>query len=568
MIFSLYIYNYALIQELTVEFSPGLNIITGETGAGKSILIGALNLVLGERASSDLVRSGTTKAVIEAILKDVHSEKVNVLLSAANIETTPELILRRELSSSGQSRCFINDSPCNASLLKQAGEILIDLHGQHDHQLLLNADSHETLLDDFAQSDSDVTDYKAARFLLLELQNQLNTLNKEAAEIRDKKETLDFQINELKMLDLKNDEYKDIETEISLLENSETLFSLTSSLNDLLYDCEHSIYTSITSALHTLEKLASIDKRFDIHVEETRTVKSIVDEIARFTRSYSSVIDFNPARLDSLRERQLKLQRICKKYGLTLTELIDYQNELDARVALEDSLEEEVNHIKAKITLQKAELSILALRLSGKRQKAAHQLEKVIQEQLAQLGIPNATFIVNITHDEQDNGEISNDGKRFACFSCGYDRIEFMISTNPGEKPKPLIKVASGGEISRIMLAMKSALADSAKLPILIFDEIDTGISGRVAEAVALSLKKLSRLHQIIAITHLPQIAAMADTHLQVQKSLQHDRTVSEVITLDHKSRLKAIAGLISGTEVSHSSLNLASELLDRGKSI
>ena len=424
------------------------------------------------------------------------------------------------------------------------------------------------MFDDFAQSDSDVTDYKAARFLLLELQNQLNTLNKEAAEIRDKKETLDFQINELKMLDLKNDEYKDIETEISLLENSETLFSLTSSLNDLLYDCEHSIYTSITSALHTLEKLASIDKRFDIHVEETRTVKSIVDEIARFTRSYSSVIDFNPARLDSLRERQLKLQRICKKYGLTLTELIDYQNELDARVALEDSLEEEVNHIKAKITLQKAELSILALRLSGKRQKAAHQLEKVIQEQLAQLGIPNATFIVNITHDEQDNGEISNDGKRFACFSCGYDRIEFMISTNPGEKPKPLIKVASGGEISRIMLAMKSALADSAKLPILIFDEIDTGISGRVAEAVALSLKKLSRLHQIIAITHLPQIAAMADTHLQVQKSLQHDRTVSEVITLDHKSRLKAIAGLISGTEVSHSSLNLASELLDRGKSI
>ena len=568
MLFSLYIKNYALIQELTVEFSPGLNIITGETGAGKSILIGALNLVLGERASSDLVRSGTTKAVIEAILKDVHSEKVNVLLSAANIETTPELILRRELSSSGQSRCFINDSPCNASLLKQAGEILIDLHGQHDHQLLLNADSHETLLDDFAQSDSDVTDYKAARFLLLELQNQLNTLNKEAAEIRDKKETLDFQINELKMLDLKNDEYKDIETEISLLENSETLFSLTSSLNDLLYDCEHSIYTSITSALHTLEKLASIDKRFDIHVEETRTVKSIVDEIARFTRSYSSVIDFNPARLDSLRERQLKLQRICKKYGLTLTELIDYQNELDARVALEDSLEEEVNHIKAKITLQKAELSILALRLSGKRQKAAHQLEKVIQEQLAQLGIPNATFIVNITHDEQDNGEISNDGKRFACFSCGYDRIEFMISTNPGEKPKPLIKVASGGEISRIMLAMKSALADSAKLPILIFDEIDTGISGRVAEAVALSLKKLSRLHQIIAITHLPQIAAMADTHLQVQKSLQHDTTVSEVITLDHKSRLKAIAGLISGTEVSHSSLNLASELLDRGKSI
>ena len=568
MLFSLYIKNYALIQELSIEFTPGLTIITGETGAGKSILIGALNLVLGERASSDLVRTGSTKAVIEAVLKEVHSEKLDTLLNAAEIETTTELILRRELSSSGQSRCFINDTPSTAALLKQAGEILIDLHGQHEHQLLLHADTHETMLDDFAQTTAEVNAYKAARAKLQELHKQLVTLKKEAAEIHDKKEILDFQLNELHALDLKNGEDEGIETEIMLLENAETLFSLSSSLNELLYDSEHSVYSSVAAALHIVEKLAVIDKRFDIHIEETRTAKSIIDELARFTRSYSADIDFNPTRLDSLRERQLKLQRISKKYGLTLSGLIELQNELDTKIALEGNLEEEVNHLQQQITLQRTELSILASTLSAKRLDASRKLEREIQKQLAELGIPNATFIVSITHEEDGEGEITIEGKKFSAFNSGYDRTEFLISTNPGEKPRPLIKVASGGEISRIMLAMKSALAESSKLPILIFDEIDTGISGRVAEAVGKSLKKLSRLHQIIAITHLPQIAAMAELHLQVQKSLQNDRTVTEVSALDHESRLQAIAGLISGKEISSSSLNHAAELVAAAQSV
>ncbi len=568
MLFSLYIKNYALIQELSIEFTPGLTIITGETGAGKSILIGALNLVLGERASSDLVRSGATKAVIEAVLKEVHSEKLDNLLTVAEIETTAELILRRELSSSGQSRCFINDTPCTAALLKQVGEILIDLHGQHEHQLLLHADTHETMLDDFAQTASEVSSYKAARSVLRELHKQLVALKKEATEIHDKKEILDFQLNELNALDLKSGEDEGIETEITLLENAETLFTLSSSLNELLYDGEHSVYSSVAAALHIVEKLAGIDKRFDIHIEETRTAKSIIDELARFTRSYTSDIDFNPDRLETLRERQLKLQRICKKYGLTISGLIELQNELDTKIALEGNLEEEVTHLQQQINVQREELSILAGKLSLKRQDASKQLERDIQEQLAELGIANATFIVCITNEENGDGEIAIEGKQFSAFSSGYDRIEFLISTNPGEKPRPLIKVASGGEISRIMLAMKSALAKSTKLPILIFDEIDTGISGRIAEAVGKSLKKLSRLHQIIAITHLPQIAAMAELHLQVQKSLQEERSVTEVTTLDHESRLQAIAGLISGKDISPSSINLAAELVAAAESV
>ncbi|MEI7934438.1 MAG: DNA repair protein RecN [Chlorobiaceae bacterium] len=566
MLFSLYIKNFALIQELTVEFDPGLTIITGETGAGKSILIGALNLVLGERSSSDLVRSGTTKAVIEVVLKEVHSEKIVNLLQAANIDTASELILRRELSSGGQSRCFINDTPCTAALLKQAGEELIDLHGQHEHQLLLHPETHETLLDDFAQTTTEVTAYKSTRSSLQGLQQQLRTLNNEASAIHNKKEIIDFQLKELNSIELKSGEEDTIETEIILLENAETLFTLSSDLNDLLYDSERSLYSAITSALHTVEKLAAIDKRFDIHTEETRNAKSIIDELSRFTRSYASGIDFNPEKLESLRERQLQLQRLCKKYGRTHAELIDLKNELEAKSGLEENLEEEVSRIEQEITLLKTELSLHAETLSSKRQKAASRLETAIQEQLAELGIPHSTFIVSITHEENPKGEISIDGATFTAFPNGYDSVEFLISTNPGEKPRPLVKVASGGEISRVMLAMKSALAESAKLPILIFDEIDTGISGRIAESVGKSLRKLSRLHQIIAITHLPQIAAMGDLHLSVKKSVQQERTVTEVTPLDHESRLQAIASLISGEQISASSLTLAAELVEAAR--
>ena len=385
MLFSLYIKNFALIQELSVEFNPQLTVITGETGAGKSILVGALNLVLGERSSSDMVRSGTNKAVIEAVLKNASTEKIDRLLLTADIEPAPELIIRRELSSAGQSRCFINDTPCTGALLKQVGELLIDLHGQHEHQLLLRADTHETILDEYGETNTEVTAYRATHSLLQDLQRQLSQLKKDAAEILDKKEIVNFQLNELNALDLKTGEEESAETEITLLENAETLFTLSTALSDLLYNSEHSVYSSISTALHTLEKLAEIDKRFATYLEESRTAKSIVDELSRFSRSYSSDIDFNPARLDSLRERQLLLQRIAKKYGRSLPELIALRNQLAARIALEDNLEEEVARIEQNITSQKTQLSLHAAELSGKRQEAAHRLEGVIQGHLAHL---------------------------------------------------------------------------------------------------------------------------------------------------------------------------------------
>lgn len=566
MLFSLYIRNFALIRELSVEFKPGLTIITGETGAGKSILLGALGLILGDRASSDLVRSETGKAVIEAVLKDIPAGKINPLLDTAEIEPGPELIIRREISASGQSRCFVNDTPCTATLLKQLGEQLIDLHGQHEHQLLLHPDTHESMLDDFAGTVQEAAAYRKARTSLRALQLELKALEKESAEVLERKGMLEYQFRELEALDPVEGEDESTGEEITLLENAENLFSLGSILGEQLYDGETSLYPSIASALQTLEKLAAIDRRFEPFIEEIRSAKSIIDELHRFNRKYVSDIEFNQSRLDELRERQLRLQRTCKKYALPISGLIKLRKDLEERLGLEGNLEEKTFMLEKQISSVKAGLSMLASTLSRNRKDAAKRLEKEILHHLSELGIPGASFIVSITHEERPDGEICIDGKNYTSFEAGFDRVEYLISANPGEKPKPLVKVASGGEISRVMLAMKSALAASTRLPILIFDEIDTGISGRIAEAVGKSLRNLSKLHQIIAITHLPQIAAMGDLHLSVEKSLKEGRTETDVAVLDTKSRLQAIATLISGRNITPASLNLAQELLERAE--
>jgi DNA repair protein RecN (Recombination protein N) len=568
MLFSLYIRNFALIRELSIEFRHGLTIITGETGAGKSILLGALGMILGERASSDLVRSETQKAVIEAVLGNIPEERIRPMLHASEIETGSELIIRREISATGQSRCFVNDTPCTAALLKQLGEQLIDLHGQHEHQLLLHQGTHESLLDDFAGTADDAARCRIARNELHALQQRLKTLEKESGDMRQRNEMLEHQLRELTELDPKEGEDETIGEEITLLENAETLFSLGSILGEQLYDSDISVYRSLTSALQTLEKLAAIDSRFEPFIEEIRNARSSTDELNRFNRRYVSDIEFNPSRLDELRERQFLLQRACKKYGLPLSGLSALKQDLEHKLGIEGNPEENIALLQEEIACQKELLSRLAAALSIRRSNAASDLEQEIVRHLAELGIPGASFIVGISHEERPDGDLCIDGKHYAAFEAGYDRVEFLISTNPGEHPKPLVRVASGGEISRVMLALKSALAASTRLPILIFDEIDTGISGRIAEAVGKNLKNLSKLHQIIAITHLPQIAAMGDLHLSVQKSVKEGRTETEVAVLDHESRIHAIAGLISGREITPASLNLASELLERGESL
>ena len=568
LISSLYIRNLALIRELTVEFARGLNIITVETCAGKSMLIGALNLVLGERASSDLVRSGENKAVIEAVLSGILPGKLAPLLEEAGIDCMSETVLRREISASGQSRCFINDTPCPAGILKQAGELLIDLHGQHDHQLLLNAVSHEGMLDAFAGCSPENTAYRESFSRLSALYREQRQLAEKARAIAERKEMTEFQYDELNGLDLRETEENELESEINLLENAETLHGLGSELGNLLYEEDRSAYATLSSARHLIEKLAAIDRRFESHLEEACSAESMVEELYRFVKGYTAAVEFNSDRLDTLRGRQHQLQRAKKKYARSVSEMIAFREELAAALGIGESLAEENTRIEKEIATERASLSATAAALTEKRRTGAAMLDESVRRELSMLGISGARFSSAFTAEQDPAGDISIDGNRFRAYVNGHEKIEFLFSANAGEELRPLAKAASGGEISRVMLALKSVLAESASLPILVFDEIDTGISGSTAHSVAASLKRLSRLHQIIAITHLPQIAAMADRHLCVSKSIENERTSSGVAPLDQEEHVRAVASLISGRNVSESSLKLAAELVTNAKTV
>ncbi|MDP8305236.1 MAG: DNA repair protein RecN [Candidatus Chlorobium antarcticum] len=568
MLSSLYIRNFALIEELTIAFQPGLSVITGETGAGKSIIIGALGLVLGDRSSSEQVRTNARKAVIEAIFQNDIPLSTEALLKSSKIEPQAELIIRRELSETGQSRCFINDTPCTVALLKQVGELLIDLHGQHEHQLLLKPRTHETLLDEFASTTVAAAACRSQKEEIRLLRKKLLVLRNNAEALAQKRDLLDFQYRELSEIGVQEGEYEELEQQISLLENAETLSELCSSLNTILYDADNAIYPALGSALKLTEKLAGIDPRFNGMIEQARIATDSVDEIYRFNRSYSANIDHNPVLLESLRERQHIIARTAKKYAIPPDRIPALTLELEEQLNAEEGGEDAIRKNEDSLTALCIELSRAALELSAKRKKAAKRLETSVMEQLSELGIPHALFIVSITQTPDPEGDITIEGVTYRAQGTGCDTIEFLISANPGEKPRPLVKVASGGEISRVMLAMKSALATNADLPILIFDEIDTGISGRIADAVGRNIKRLSTLHQIVAITHLPQIAAMGDRHFRVHKEVENDRTLTRVSPIEGDERLEAIAALISGEHRSASSLSLAAELVEAAETI
>ncbi|ANT64357.1 DNA repair protein RecN [Prosthecochloris sp. CIB 2401] len=568
MLTRLYIRNVALIEELEIPFHEGLTIITGETGAGKSILIGALNLVLGARASSELVRSGQQKAVVEAVLETASgtSGKLAELLQQAGIEQQPELIIRRELTPRGQSRAFVNDTPCPLQTLKRIGDELIDLHGQHEHQLLLREEHHIGLLDDYGQLQDLIEPYRNTSTELRQTRLKFEELKEKARRSAAEKELLEYQLKELQDLNLQEGEEAGLEEEIAILENAETLASHCNAITSLLYDNDRSAYVQVSEALRLLNELSSIDRTLEPGAGELAGAESLLEELSRTLRSYGEAVDFNPVRLEELQERHHLIQKMKKKYHRSVEELIAMQEEVAGELALQEHNQEAFAEHEENILELKARLTREALALHKARTEAAKRLEPLITKELDTLGIQKSTFNVRIRQEQLKDGDIDFEGTPCTAFRDGCDRVEFLISTNQGEAPRQLAKIASGGEISRVMLALKSALATNTRLPILIFDEIDTGISGRVAEAVGRSLQRLSSLHQIIAITHLPHIAAMGESHLFVEKHEYKGRTSTQVRELSPEEHLEAVARLIDGDTPSEASLAVASQLIRSGK--
>lgn len=565
MIKSLEVKDYALIEHVNVEFGNGLNIITGETGAGKSILIDAMGLLLGDRASTEVVRKGAPKSIVEGIFNIEGNKKVKAILEENEIEFLPELIMRREISLKGSNRCFLNDTPVSLNQIKEVGNLLVDLHGQHEHQSLLRTETHIEFLDEYGNHDIDIQNYKSIYFELSKITGELKALREKESSLKEKEDIYSYQIKEIDAVSpVEGEEAKLIE-ELNILENSEKLLELTSSVYERLYESENSVYDSLVKIKVEIEDLTKIDKAFSENNSECETALTLLNDISEFIRNYNSKIDLEPESLGIIRERLGSLSLLKKKYGGSIGSILEFRKRIGNEFDLASHFMERIIELEEQIKKLRNECGFAAEKLSKKRKTVAEKIQKEVAEVLNGLGISNAIFKVRINHsaiETTNEDHIIINGKPFKYTSTGYDEVEFYISTNIGEDPKPLSKVASGGEISRIMLALKTILAKNDKLPLLIFDEIDTGVSGRVAQKVGQSLKSLAGLHQIISITHLPQIAGLADYHFAVSKSSKGERVVSSIKQLNKEERIKEVAKLISGEMITEASLTGAKELM------
>jgi len=564
MINSLYIKDYALIESITIEFGRGLNIITGETGAGKSILIDAMGLLLGERANTEIIRKGAEKSIVEGIFSIKGNKKVSALLSSGEIDSGDELIVRREISLKGTNRCFLNDTPVNLNLIKEIGNLLVDLHGQHEHQSLLRTETHIEMLDEFGHYENLLENFSGAYKSLTASVTELHSLLKREEQIKEKKEFIEFQLREIDAVNPQAGEDVSIDNELKILENSERLVQLTNEAYALLYDDEDSAYDKLTVVQNKLSELERIDKSFESFNADLAGAFGTLKELSNYLRSYSDKIDLEPAKLEDMRERLSSLTMLKKKYGGSLDKVIEYRNKINDEFQLAENFSKKIEELESTIEQQRKTAGAAALGLSLKRKEVSKQIKKGIETQLKQLGISDPNFVVKIENEPAVNSEtfVICEGKKIKVNSSGIDEVEFYVSTNAGEDPKPLVKVASGGEVSRIMLSMKSVLAKNDNLPLLIFDEIDTGVSGKVAQKVGLALKDLASYHQIISITHLPQIAGLADSHYSVEKKKSGDRVVSSIRKLAPQERVVEVAKLISGENVSEAALESAKELI------
>jgi len=563
MLKHLFIKNYALIASLRVDFGPGLNIITGETGAGKSILIGAVTLLLGGRARGDVLRTGAKKLVIEGEFACI--DKISITDFDEDFDGQEEsLILRREISASGRSRCFVNDSPVSLAQMAALGDVLVDLHGQHDHQSLLKTAYHGQYLDAYGvdtqlltQMGIDAKSYAAAR-------EHYDALLTQQSDLRERRDFLSFQLKEIKEVDPQPDEEEALIREEKILKASERIFDLTEAASQKIFEEDQALTAVLAHFEEELQRLSDVDTVFSGWTEQCRTARIQLEEMVHSLQSYASHIDFDPQRLEMLRERLSLFSRLKKKYGPGINDVLLKKQSLSEALGESGDVDERMSTLAQAVTLSRKAMTTSAQALSEARQQAAKRLEAQTVSMLRQLGLEHARFEIRIEPRFSEQGPIQFEGRSVMADAHGMDRIQFFISLNPGQALQPLEKVASGGEISRTMLALKSALAQADQIPVLIFDEIDAGISGRIGRVVGRRLEALAENHQIIAITHLPQIASMGEFHYEVFKTFDGGETETSLRPLIGEARVKEVAKLLAGEAVTPQSMESAKELLEK----
>jgi DNA repair protein RecN (Recombination protein N) len=567
MLTLLNISNIALIDELQVEFDQGLNLLTGETGSGKSIIVDALGVLIGGRFTSDMIKAGQTRGFIEGLFSVEPNAELEQLLSSAGIQSTAaqagdasEIVIRRELSTGGRNKIFINHQLATQSLLRDLRPFLVDIHGQGEQQTLFNADTHLELLDAYAGTAA-LCQEVAARH------KQWNALGRELAELRrdeaEKFQLLDilrFQIEELERARLAPGEDERLEEERRRLTNVEKLTTLCSESFALVYEDADSATTRIGQAARRVEELAEYESSFRSYAEGLETARALLEDLAYALRDFVDRLEFSPERLADIESRLAEIARLKRKYGGSIEAALEHLARAEDRLNNIERSDEREKELRGELKRARANYLEAARRLSKERKTAAKRFERGVERDLSAVAMENARFVVQMA--SAADAELADEESAAGFTARGIDRVEFYFSANVGETARPLARVASGGEASRLMLVLKT-IANASEFPrTIVFDEIDTGIGGRVSEAVGAKLKKLSQSNQVLCVTHQPQIARFADTHLLVRKQVVANRTEIEVDKLDRKGRVEEIARMLTGSEITETARRHAREML------
>jgi DNA repair protein RecN (Recombination protein N) len=569
MLLQLNIRDIALIDQVNIELGSGLNILTGETGAGKSIIIDSINAVLGDRVSKEIIRTGSEKAVVEAVFQ-TDTGRVSDILGEIGIEPEEDgtLILSRELTQSGRNTCRVNGRLVAASLLKSLGERLIDLHGQHDNQSLLRVESHIDLLDSFGGEviQSIKREYTALHEQYREVRAKLKALSGDPGERERKMDLLKFQIDEIKKAKLKPGEEEELNKQKTLLANSEKISEALTTAYGLLSSGESGKKPAADAMNEALSQLGTVSRLEDEFEELRKRLQDIIyqmDDLTADIRRNIENIEYDPAQLEEIEERLDLLYKLKRKYGSSIQEVQQFCVSAQEQLSEMEKSEETAGDLRNRQAELDRQLFETSCRLNDERKKAASLLEESIGRQLDDLEMKRARFKAEIQFDDAVGAQ---GGRKYT--QNGLNRVEFLISANAGEPLKPLAKIASGGEMSRIMLAIKTILAEVDKIPTMIFDEIDIGISGKAGQKVGEKLSYISKGHQVICVTHLAQIACMAGSHYLIEKISGEDNTRTTVELLDKTEKIKEIARLIGGSEASSASLKYAEEMINNAKNI
>ncbi|HEY9466364.1 MAG TPA: DNA repair protein RecN [Vicinamibacterales bacterium] len=535
--------NLAVIEAVEVEFEPGFNVLTGETGAGKSIVVEAVGLLLGARASADLVRTGESQATIEALFQDDRDGS--------------EIVIRREVSSSGRSRSFVNGDLATATVLRDLSQRLVEIHGQHEHQTLLDPQSHLPLLDSYAELGSAAEHVAVSWRAFRQLRDQLERSRMDGREKAARLDLIAFQLSEIEKVRPVSGEDEELAATKHVLANAERVHRLCEESYAALYDSDDAVLAGLSGVWKRVGELATLDAQFSGYIEAREGIKSQLEDLADFLRKYADGIDASPARLQQVEDRLASLDRLKRKYGPTLDEVIEKGRSLTRERDLLTQTAESVEGLESALAEARARYHKDAQELSNARRDAASRFSSELERLLGELAMAHARFEVRFNADPLTE-ELWTER--------GIDQAEFFLSPNPGEEVRPLARIVSGGELSRVMLALKTMSVDEAEHKTMVFDEVDAGIGGRVADVVGGRLGALGDRFQVLCITHLPQIAARASTHFRIDKAVRRDRTVTTVQRLDGEGRIEEIGRMIGGASVTESVRTSARELLSAPK--